>query len=327
MILRKQTGKRFSVEKIIDLLERSLSKKNVEFSIRYAPRADAKLLDVILNSIWILQFYFQKHTHIFGDITYLSNFLPVKKFSVTILDFNERTNSNSMKDRLYRFLWIKRPAQRARSVHVLSAFIAKQLMQSVKSITDKNISVIPPLISKPEINEKNNFSLKENFFLVVGTKANKNLLDIFEAAHLANIKLVIIGTKSEESMDFAIERQINFEWMEFVDNLDLEFLYQKSKALIFVSRYEGFGVPPVEAIFSGTLAICSNIDPLKEILGEDDPLMVELGNVNELVKKIVEVASFSKAEYLDRLKAQRKPLKKLNPLKVEKLYEEFFENF
>ena len=50
------------------------------------------------------------------------------------------------------------------------------------------------------------------------------------------------------------------------NNRELKFLYKKSKAFIYPSRYEGFGFPPLEAIVSGAKnIICSSIPTTREI--------------------------------------------------------------
>ena len=46
-------------------------------------------------------------------------------------------------------------------------------------------------------------------------------------------------------------------------------LLEESKALIFPSRYEGFGIPPLEALGCGTAAIVSDIQVMREIYGND----------------------------------------------------------
>lgn len=54
----------------------------------------------------------------------------------------------------------------------------------------------------------------------------------------------------------------------FIDEADLPRLYQGAEAFIFPSRYEGFGLTPLEAMASGTPVIASNTSCLPEILGE-----------------------------------------------------------
>lgn len=64
----------------------------------------------------------------------------------------------------------------------------------------------------------------------------------------------------------------------FVSDADNQALYAGSAAFVFPSRYEGFGLPPLEALASGALVLCANSSSLPEIVGDaarllspDDP--------------------------------------------------------
>ena len=50
--------------------------------------------------------------------------------------------------------------------------------------------------------------------------------------------------------------------------LEIRCLLEGAKALVYPSRFEGFGLPVAEAIILGTQVVCSNIDPLKEVGGD-----------------------------------------------------------
>ena len=54
---------------------------------------------------------------------------------------------------------------------------------------------------------------------------------------------------------------------DYIDDVDLEKLYRKAEAFVFPSLYEGFGLPPLEALIYGLPVISSNKSSLPEILG------------------------------------------------------------
>lgn len=54
----------------------------------------------------------------------------------------------------------------------------------------------------------------------------------------------------------------------FVEDTDLPVLYRMADLFVFPSRYEGFGLPPVEAHDSGARVLCSDIECLREICGD-----------------------------------------------------------
>lgn len=54
----------------------------------------------------------------------------------------------------------------------------------------------------------------------------------------------------------------------YIDDKDLPYLYHYAQVFVFPSVYEGFGIPPLEAMAAGCPVICSDIEVLKEILGD-----------------------------------------------------------
>jgi len=67
----------------------------------------------------------------------------------------------------------------------------------------------------------------------------------------------------------------------FVDDTDLPALYRAADLFVFPSLYEGFGLPPLEAMACGTPVITSNVSSLPEVVG-DAGLMVDPTDVHEL---------------------------------------------
>jgi len=74
----------------------------------------------------------------------------------------------------------------------------------------------------------------------------------------------------------------------FLGNLrhyELLYLLRKSQAMVFPSRWEGFGLPPIEAMAAGVPVICSNGGSLPEVAG-DAALMFDKNSREELVKAL-----------------------------------------
>jgi glycosyltransferase involved in cell wall biosynthesis len=123
------------------------------------------------------------------------------------------------------------------------------------------------------------YGLPQRFVLYVGTiEPRKNLPVLFEAFKAAlpvlpDVKLVICGKKGwlyDETFAslqaLGIEREVRFTG--FVPDADLPGLYALAEALALPSRYEGFGLPVLEAMGCGTPVICSNTSSLPEIAGD-----------------------------------------------------------
>ena len=110
--------------------------------------------------------------------------------------------------------------------------------------------------------------------MLLGSAAkHKNVEVILEQARAldeAGIDVVIVG--GEDSI-FALDQpteihQSNIHRTGYVSDDDLAALYQRALCLVFPSKTEGFGIPPLEAMASGCPVISSNAASLVEVGGE-----------------------------------------------------------
>lgn len=108
------------------------------------------------------------------------------------------------------------------------------------------------------------YSLPQNYVLYVGTiEKRKNLLSLIKAVHSAgiDIPLVAIGRKTNyfNEIKTYIEK-FNFKNVYFIDtvkNEELSGFYQMANVFVYPSIFEGFGIPILEALVSGTPVITS----------------------------------------------------------------------
>jgi glycosyltransferase involved in cell wall biosynthesis len=127
--------------------------------------------------------------------------------------------------------------------------------------------------------------LKRREFLLAVSSAqqNKNFDGIVRALnHLGSAapQVAIVGSMSHPSFKkSATESHSHIHHLGRVSDADLAALYESTRGLIYPSFYEGFGLPPVEAIASGTLPIVSRRASLPEVCGPSvlycDPEKVE----------------------------------------------------
>lgn len=124
------------------------------------------------------------------------------------------------------------------------------------------------------------YRLPARFLLHVGTlEPRKNLvrlLEAFGALHQHRAiphHLVLVGNKGWHFAEIftAVQRlglQGVVHFLDYVPKPDLAALYRLADALVFPSLYEGFGLPVVEAMASGTPVITSNRGALLEVAGD-----------------------------------------------------------
>jgi glycosyltransferase involved in cell wall biosynthesis len=117
----------------------------------------------------------------------------------------------------------------------------------------------------------------DGYLLFVGAvQARKDPLAALEAAEAAGVQLVVVGPEKEP--DLARElRARGADMRGWVEKPELAELYRRAGALILPSRYEGFGVPVLEAMASGTPVVLSDDEALREVAG-DAGVYGELGD-------------------------------------------------
>jgi len=145
------------------------------------------------------------------------------------------------------------------------------------------------------------YNLPRRFILHVGTiEPRKNLsrlLNAFEALlppH-PDLKLVLIGKKGwlyesffEQLKKLGLEEAVIFPG--YVAEADLPACYQLAEVFAYPSLYEGFGLPPIEAMACGTPVVCSNSSSLPEVVGEAG-LLVEPTDTEALSQAIGAILS------------------------------------
>ncbi len=123
------------------------------------------------------------------------------------------------------------------------------------------------------------YNLPEQYILHVATiEPRKNLsrlLDAFKALlnDWPDLKLVLIGKKGwlydaffEKLQIMGLAEKVIFPG--YIDEADLSLCYQLAKVFVYPSLYEGFGLPPLEAMACGTPVISSNSSSLPEVIGQ-----------------------------------------------------------
>lgn len=161
---------------------------------------------------------------------------------------------------------------------------------------------------------RSRLDLPGRYLLYAGQqKAYKNvgiLLEVLKFLRaepgFADLKLVLVGAREPGAgIDAAIARN-GLEGAVVMpgyirDEAQLIALYQGASAFVFPSRYEGFGLPPLEAMAAGIPVVSSNRTSLPEVIG-DAGLLVDPDDVLEWTRSIKRILSEDalRAELIDR---------------------------
>ena len=227
------------------------------------------------------------------DVYHEPNYLPLRFKGPTVVTVHDLS-------------WIRYPETHpAERVNIMNRYFEKALYQSSALITDaefvrqevidvfgvkpEKITAIP-LGVEPMFMPRNAQETAQvlsshglthgKYFLTVGTlEPRKNLsLAIRAYSELPQsvrdqYPLVVIGMKGWHSSE--IERSISplvqagyLRKLGYVPREDLAILMAGATALIYPSIYEGFGLPPLEAMACGIPVICSNVSTLPEVVGD-----------------------------------------------------------
>ncbi len=115
------------------------------------------------------------------------------------------------------------------------------------------------------------------YYLYVGSRSSyKNFNRLLEAFAKAasvqpEIALCVVGSpfnETEKKLIAALKLTDRIEHYKYASDTHLAKLYRCSIALVYPSLYEGFGIPPLEAMSCGTVAIASNCSSIPEVVGD-----------------------------------------------------------
>ncbi|MDR2194412.1 MAG: glycosyltransferase family 4 protein [Treponema sp.] len=220
---------------------------------------------------------------------YVPPFVAGKRV-VTVHDmaFKSYPETVRLKTKMLRALNFKRSLKRADVIVTVSDFTKQELITYYPEFTKKRIEVVPNGVSPdffykaPELvikNVKMKYKIEDEYFLYVGTlEPRKNLERLIAAfAHFmrgrkAGPQLVIAGGKGwryesifERGNRLSCAGKIIFTG--YVEKDDIPALLSGALAFCFLSLYEGFGMPILEAMSCGTPVITSDSSSLREIAG------------------------------------------------------------
>ena len=191
------------------------------------------------------------------------------------------------------------------------AFDTADLIICISESTKKDLCRLYPIdpqkvvVAYPGVSEvffKNRATVQKPeqrpYMLYIGGRnyAYKNfdiLLDVFIGKkYFLQFDLVVFGGEKEliQSHQEAVKKYNRGNWLrrEFGDDEKLAELYSRATLLIYPSLYEGFGIPPLEAMACGCPVVASNASSIPEVVG-DAGLLFDPNNSNDLAEKIEKV--------------------------------------
>lgn len=228
-----------------------------------------------------------------------------------LLDHMYRVNSQSALKRSLHFQFTKRVLQHAARIFAVSNFSKADTVR-LFAVPPERIEVIYNAIDdsfrqghageaeRQFIAER--YQVNTPFLLYAGRiSPHKNVVRIIEAfAALKNelnkegkfedLKLIIIGDEVSKHPDLrracvkgGVQNDVRF--LGFVPIDVLRIFYDQAKIFVFPSLYEGFGLPPLEAMAHATPVVTSNTSSIPEVVG-NAAVMVNPENIFEIMRAL-----------------------------------------
>ena len=225
----------------------------------------------------------------------------------------------SMRRRLrdaYRAMLMRRTIERSSLILTVSEFTA----QSVRALyPESKLRVIPCTLPAAWYVRERAIPVAERepyVLLVTSNVPHKNVPRALEAfaryrqlAPGSDLKLRLVGVSSSAAHFRAMAERLGIAKAlvieRFLEEADLQGLYQKARCVLIPSQMEGFGIPALEAMVSGAPLVSSSTWSLPEV-GGDAPVYVDPTDVEAMARALVRVCTdVSFSEELSRRGLER----------------------
>jgi glycosyltransferase involved in cell wall biosynthesis len=290
------------------------------------PRSDAALINQV-SFPWFLRQHLPDLVHIPLNTVpmFLSRPYVVTVHDMSSLLFGDDLPKSSAVRKTFRLMRFKRGLERANRVIAVSDSTQKDV-ENLLHIPGGRIrriheAIDPKFFAPPHPADARaagpgaaefyrrqfveRYQVSDPYLLYAGTiRPHKNIPRLIEAFALlrtqlashpryANLKLLVIG--DEVTKNPAVRRAVlqahaekDVRFFGFVSFDALRMFYQSAEVFVFPSLYEGFGLPPLEAMACGAPVVTSNLSALPEVVG-DAAALVNPENIFDIARGIREV--------------------------------------
>lgn len=264
---KPRTGFNYSIESIFGDL-RSRLKDRIQFSIAISSRFNDGYVSKFYNTI---EAFFRQNkyavNHITGEVYFLNLLMHKKHTLLTIHDCRFMERKKGFEKKMMQWLYLKAPVCKSLYVTTVSETTKKDVICYTGCNAEK-IKVIPNAVKTIYQPHYKVFNQNAPVILQIGTAENKNLERLIEALAGMACCLIIIGRLS--IVQIKKLELYNVNYVNRYDITDTEMLeqYQQCDILAFVSTFEGFGMPIIEANCVERAVITSNISSMPEVAGD-----------------------------------------------------------
>ena len=264
---RKKYPTAFSIERLFEQLSEGFRRRSVEVTSIDLPHYNNTIGSLLKNISWARARVRKEGEgskivkHITGDVT--SILFGLQGPSVmTIHDCNPLLRYPKSHPRYWYYRWLiyELPSRKADAVTVISEKTRREVLE-LTNCSDKKIHVIPNFVDPAFTHQPKAFDVTRPTILQVGVKENKNIGRLAKALKGIPCRVEIIGKPSAADQELLELNGIDYNWATGITDEEVRALYEQCDLLCFVSTYEGFGLPILEAQKTGRPVITSDLSP------------------------------------------------------------------
>ena len=235
-----------------------------------------------------------------------STYLPRPGMAASVYESTKAKTKVYIRSWFYRYKYKMslKSFKRANSVLAVSEFTRQVLISGLRIKPAKiTVNHLAPMSSQ-SYGVKKPLVDGNYLYYIGGTDSRKHIEDTVFALNLVNglgydMKLVLSGNelnKLQDIPDASIRGAIkNSPYQDkiiltgYANNANVANYYQHATAFLFMTYQEGFGLPIIEAQAAGCPVVTYNNSSVSEVSGENAAALVETGNIDEVVARIIEL--------------------------------------
>lgn len=301
LFYRKRYATAFSIERVFEQLGSIFARRGIAVRHLELPLYNNTPTNVRQNMQWAgTQVQSQASTrqiyHVTGDVNSIVFSLPAPTTVMTVHDCNPLLRYPKWHPRywFYRWLIFEWPARRVAAVTVISEKTKRELLELTNCPADK-LHVIPNFVDPAFDYQPRQFHADYPTILQIGVKPNKNLVRLAVALRDLPCRLEIVGQPTGTDLEALKANGIDFHWATGLSDEEVRHRYRDCDLLAFVSTYEGFGLPILEAQVTGRPVVTSDLSPHREVAGPDGAVLVDPERTDAIrtgVLRVIEDAAY-----------------------------------
>ncbi|GAB3572195.1 glycosyltransferase family 1 protein [Spirosoma luteolum] len=275
--LFRSPGTGHSIEELFGHIRQAVARQtDAPVATLHLPHISRGLRSVWQNCRFVARQRLSGLVHITGDVHYVALALPGRRTILTIHDciLLEKNRHRPLRYALFWWLWYYAPIRRAAVVTTVSEKTRQDLIRLVGRLAEK--VVVVPNACHPDFRpQPAPYRTHCPHILQIGTAPHKNLPRLIDALTGLPCQLTVIGPLLPDLMAQLRQRRIRYEAYEHLSRAAIVARYAHADLVSFVSTYEGFGMPILEAQATGRPVLTSQRSPLTEVGGPDGACYVD----------------------------------------------------